>query len=173
MSRWPLDNWHLKLLSLTIAVALWAFVVSSDRRQVTRAAPVEYVGVGPNVILVGAPRETVDVQVEVTRWTAARVGPGSLRARANLAGLGEGANRGVQHVVRPASGRDLVGRDGRIGGERLLDGASVDRRVTRHRLARGLAQHPRGRRRHAEAIGVVAEVDRARRAPRIVEADLA
>jgi hypothetical protein len=83
-------NWQLKLLSVSIAVAVWIAVVSSDRSQVTVPVAVEYVGLGPRVMLVGAPTESVDVRLEMPRWAAGRVGPDSLRARVSLAGLGEG-----------------------------------------------------------------------------------
>lgn len=37
-------NWELKLAAVTIAFALWFFVVSSDKSEISVAAAVEYVG---------------------------------------------------------------------------------------------------------------------------------
>ena len=90
MIGWVRQHWPLKLLALGTAIGLWLFVVGSERRQMATTAPVEYVGLAGDVVLVGEPRERVDVQLEVTRWAAPRVTPGALRVVVNLASLPEG-----------------------------------------------------------------------------------
>jgi len=64
MPRWLVHNWELKLLALLVAAIVWFFVVSADRSQLGFAAPVEYVGLDGSHVVLGTPRETVDVQVE-------------------------------------------------------------------------------------------------------------
>lgn len=93
-------NWDLKIVSVAIAFALWFFVVSSDRSQLTLAAAVEYDGGDERLVLVGSSREAVDVQLEAARWALARLGRADLRVRVNLAGLGEG-----ESIVRLSPGQ--------------------------------------------------------------------
>jgi hypothetical protein len=87
---WVTGNWALKVLAIAIAFALWVSVVGSERRQMTTTAPVEYVGLANDLVLVGDPRERMDVQLEVTRWAAPRVTSGEVRVRVTLASLPEG-----------------------------------------------------------------------------------
>ena len=85
-------NWQLKLLAAVLAVVVWFFVVSANRSRFGFAAPVEYVGLEAGMVLIGAPRETVDVQVEAARWAAARLAPTDVRVRVNLSRAREGDN---------------------------------------------------------------------------------
>ena len=95
MPRWLIHNWELKLLAMLVAAIVWFFVVSADRSQIGFAAPVEYVGLEGSRVVLGTPRETVDVQLEAARWAAARLTPASVRVRVDVSKLGEG-----DHVVR-------------------------------------------------------------------------
>jgi YbbR domain-containing protein len=90
MLRALVSNWEVKLLSLTIAVVVWFFVVSAERSQLTMTAAVEYVGLGAGKVLVGARRDNVELEVEATRWAAARLTPTSVRLRVDVANLPEG-----------------------------------------------------------------------------------
>jgi YbbR domain-containing protein len=94
MPRWLVHNWQLKLLSVLLATIVWFFVVSADRSQIGFAAPVEYVGLEGSRVVLGTPRETVDVQLEAARWAAARLTPASVRVRIDVSKLAEG-----EHVV--------------------------------------------------------------------------
>ena len=94
MPRWLIHNWKLKLFALVVAAIVWFFVVSADRSQLGFAAPVEYVGLEGSRVVLGTPRETVDVQLEAARWAAARVTPASVRVRVDVSKLAEG-----EHVV--------------------------------------------------------------------------
>src|SRR5438445_506525 len=61
MVRRLLANWELKLLSVVIAFALWLVVVGGGKSQLAVAAVVEYTGLDGDLVLVGRPRDTVDV----------------------------------------------------------------------------------------------------------------
>lgn len=95
MPRWLVHNWELKLLSLVIAAIVWFFVVSADRSQIGFAAPVEYIGLEGSRVVLGTPRETVDVQLEAARWAAARLTPANVRVRIDVSKLAEG-----EHVIQ-------------------------------------------------------------------------
>jgi hypothetical protein len=62
--------------------------VGSERRQLSVHAPVEYVGVPQDAMLVGDTAQRVELQLDVTRWAAPRAN--AMRVRVNVAALGEG-----------------------------------------------------------------------------------
>src|SRR5437016_13602531 len=82
MVRRLLANWELKLLSVVIAFALWLVVVGGGKSQLAVAAVVEYTGLDGDLVLVGRPRDTVDVELEAARWAVTRLTPGAVRVRA-------------------------------------------------------------------------------------------
>jgi YbbR domain-containing protein len=91
-----------------VAIVVWFLVVSGDRSHVSFAAPVEYVGVGDGLVLVGSPPYPVDLQLDAPRWAAAQLSPTSVRVRVNLAALGEGEHAvplGADRVQVPAGVR--------------------------------------------------------------------
>src|SRR2546426_3026208 len=92
MVRRLLANWELKLLSVVIAFALWLVVVGAAKSQLAVAAVVEYTGLDGDLVLVGRPRDTVDVELEAARWAVTRLTPGAVRVRASLSGMREGEN---------------------------------------------------------------------------------
>ena len=94
MPRWLVHNWELKILAVLVAAVVWFFVVSADRSQIGFAAPVEYVGLEGSRVLLGTPRETIDVQLEAARWAAARLTAATVRVRIDVSKLDEG-----EHVV--------------------------------------------------------------------------
>jgi YbbR domain-containing protein len=67
-------------------------VASAQRSEIALAVPVEYVGLEGPMALDGPQRETVDVQVRATRWSAERVTPATVRVRVDVRGLNEGDN---------------------------------------------------------------------------------
>src|SRR5881396_937094 len=111
MVRRLLANWELKLLSVVIAFALWLVVVGGGKSQLAVAAVVEYTGLDGDLVLVGRPRDTVDVELEAdgvagppdehevagvagppdtvdveleaARWAVTRLTPGAVRVRAS------------------------------------------------------------------------------------------
>src|SRR3989449_11401713 len=92
MLRRLVANWELKILSVVIAFALWLVVAGSGKSQLATPGVVEYTGLGNELVLVGRPRDSVQVELEATRWAVARLTPGAVRARVNLAGMREGEN---------------------------------------------------------------------------------
>jgi hypothetical protein len=56
-------HWPLKLLSLAIAAGVWLLVAVGERSQLALAAPVEYVGLPDDAVLVPDPRDRVELQV--------------------------------------------------------------------------------------------------------------
>jgi YbbR domain-containing protein len=87
-----------------IASILWLFVVSTDESQLALAAPVEYLGLGRDTVLVGARSDTVDVQVQALRWTVARLTSQDLRVLVNLDGMPAGESMvaiGPEQVKAP------------------------------------------------------------------------
>src|SRR2546428_873150 len=92
MVRRLLASWELKLLSVVIAFALWLVVVGGGKSQLAVAAVVEYTGLDGDLVLVGRPRDTVDVELEAARWAVTRLTPGTVRVRASLSGMREGEN---------------------------------------------------------------------------------
>jgi hypothetical protein len=91
-------HWELRVLALALAFALWLFVVTSERSDLIVSALVEFDGLAPGLTVAGEQPETVEVQLQGTRGTLARVAPDQLRARLNLAGAGPGE---VMLLVRP------------------------------------------------------------------------
>src|SRR5438128_7652043 len=80
MVRRLLANWELKLLSVVIAFALWLVVVGGGKSQLAVAAVVEYTGLDGDLVLVGRPRDTVDVELEAARWAVTRLTPGDRKS---------------------------------------------------------------------------------------------
>ena len=87
-----LADGELRLLALVLGVAVWLYVLSGERTEMALAVPVEYVGLEGPLTVVGTRRETVDVQLETSRWAAERVTPATVRVRVDVATLEEGEN---------------------------------------------------------------------------------
>ena len=83
-------HWPLKLAALLIALGLWGLVATGGRTQIQRSVPVEYAALGPDLVLLREGPERLDVQLEVDRWAGRGISDETVRARVNLAGLGEG-----------------------------------------------------------------------------------
>jgi hypothetical protein len=85
-----LRHWELKLLALAFSVALWFFVMTSEKTDILFTAPVEFGGLGPGLVLTGERPESVDVQLHGLRGTLARLGPDQVKARVSLVGVDAG-----------------------------------------------------------------------------------
>jgi YbbR domain-containing protein len=83
-------HWELKLIAAVVACTLWFFVATSEQSQLALTSPVAYVGLGPELVLVGGQRETVDVEVRAVRSVVARLGPETVRVHVDLTGLEQG-----------------------------------------------------------------------------------
>ena len=85
-----LTNWPLKVLAVAIAITLWGVVATRERGLVSASVPIEYVGLAPDLVLAGTPRDRADVDVAVARWAWTRFRPDGLRLRVDMSGAGEG-----------------------------------------------------------------------------------
>jgi YbbR domain-containing protein len=83
-------HWELKLIAVVVACTLWFFVTTSEQSQLALTTPVEYVGLGSELVLVVGQRETVDVEVRAARSVVARLGPETVRVHVDLTGLEPG-----------------------------------------------------------------------------------
>jgi len=83
-------HWELKLLALGFAIALWFFVMTSEKSDLIVSAPIEIDGLPPGLVIAGEQPESVDVQLHGLRGSLARLAPDQLRARLNLAGAEPG-----------------------------------------------------------------------------------
>jgi YbbR-like protein len=83
---WLVRHWELKLLALAFSAALWVFVMSSEKTNVTLPLPIELDGVPSGLVVTSERPDTVDVQLHGLRSALLRVAPDALRVRINLAG---------------------------------------------------------------------------------------
>lgn len=83
-------HWELKILALGFAVALWLFVMTSEKSDLILSAPIELAGVPPGLVITGEQPESVDVQLHGLRGSLARLVPDQLRARLSLTGAEPG-----------------------------------------------------------------------------------
>jgi hypothetical protein len=83
-------NWQLKLAALGLAVALWAFVMTSEKADLVVVALVELEGTPSGLEVVGERPDNVDVQLHGLRTTLARLPANQVRARVSLQGAREG-----------------------------------------------------------------------------------
>lgn len=90
MLRLVTENWELKLVAVIVACTVWFFVATSDHSQLALAAPVEYVGLAPSLVVVAGQRDSVDVEVRAVRSVVARLSPETVRIRVDLKGIEEG-----------------------------------------------------------------------------------
>src|SRR2546422_11638810 len=90
MLRRLVANWELKILSVVIAFALWLVVAGSGKSQLATPGVVEYTGLGSGLVLVGRPRDSVQAQLEATRWHFAPPPRSARRVRVNVPGVDEG-----------------------------------------------------------------------------------
>ena len=77
-------HWELKLLALAFAVALWLFVMTSEKADLIVSAPIEIDNLPPSLVLSGEQPENVDVQLHGLRGTLARLAPDQLKARLDM-----------------------------------------------------------------------------------------
>ena len=90
MLRALIANWDLKLVAILVACTLWFFVATSERSQLALPAPVEYVGLPAELVVVDGQRETLDVELRAVRSVVARLSPDTVRVSVDLTGLPQG-----------------------------------------------------------------------------------
>ena len=83
-------HWELKLLALVVSMVLWAFVMTSEKSELTIAAPLELSGIPAGLEIMGERPDRVDVQLHGVRGVLLGLGPDRVKARVNLAGAKPG-----------------------------------------------------------------------------------
>jgi hypothetical protein len=114
MSRWVrglFADWQLKLLGLTVAVALWAYVHSLQSIELTLSVPLEFRNVPRATRFVRRPPATVEVRL-LARWDMIpRLAPRTVKAVVDLTRLVTGRYVTIpltsDQIQRPA-GVDVV-----------------------------------------------------------------
>jgi YbbR-like protein len=99
-------HWELKLAAVVLSVALWLFVMTSEKAELVLAAPVEFDEIPPGLVVAGERPASVDVQLQGLRAVLARLSRDEVRARINLAGVrpGEVVVRLVPDQIAAPSG---------------------------------------------------------------------
>ena len=84
------QHWELKLLALGFSVALWFFVMTSEKSDLVFSVPIEFDRVPPGLALTDERPDSVDVQLHGLRGTLARLSPEQVKAHVSLSGVGPG-----------------------------------------------------------------------------------
>ncbi|HXJ81307.1 MAG TPA: CdaR family protein [Candidatus Methylomirabilis sp.] len=103
-------HWELKLLALGFAIALWLFVMTSEKADLILSAPIEFKGVPAGLALTAERPESVDVQLHALRGNLSRLAPDQVKALVNLSGAtpGEIALRVLPEQVSVPAGITVV-----------------------------------------------------------------
>lgn len=83
-------QWELKLAAVVLSVALWLFVMTSEKAELVLAAPIEFDEIPAGLVVAGERPVSVDVQLHGLRAVLARLGRDEVRARVSLAGVRPG-----------------------------------------------------------------------------------
>ncbi len=99
-------HWELKLAAVVLSVALWLFVMTSEKAELVLSAPVEFDEIPAGLVVAGERPDSVDVQLHGLRAVLARLGRDEVRARISLAGVrpGEVVVRLVPDQIAAPSG---------------------------------------------------------------------
>jgi len=97
-------HWELKLLALVFSMALWLFVMTSEKTNAVLPLSIELHSLPAGLVVTGEQPETVEVQVHGLRSALARVSPESMRVRVSLAGARPGEmmlRLGPEQIIVP------------------------------------------------------------------------
>lgn len=83
-------NWSLKLLSLAIAVALWAFVVGQEKAEITVKVPVEITGMPVDMVLANPVINEVEARLYGPQSLVRQVASRPQVKQLQLTGMGKG-----------------------------------------------------------------------------------
>jgi hypothetical protein len=73
-----MDNLGLKLLSVVLAVFLWAVVVGEQKVEVTMNIPLEIKGVPPDLVMMNEPADMLEVRVRGPKTLVSTLSPGEM-----------------------------------------------------------------------------------------------
>jgi len=79
-------HWELKLLAVGFSLALWLFVMTSEKSDLILSAPIEFDDMPSGLALTGERPDSVVVQLHGLRGSLARLAPDQVKARVSLAG---------------------------------------------------------------------------------------
>jgi YbbR-like protein len=129
MRTWLLDNLGLKVLSVVLAVFLWAVVVGEQKVDVTMNVPLEIKGLRRNLVVVNEPTDTLEVRVRGPKTLVSTMSPAEIVMEGLTTNLSDGENLiairpEMVHVPRGIEVVDVTPRRVRV----VLD-ALVEREV--------------------------------------------
>jgi hypothetical protein len=86
------ENLGLKLLSVVLAVFLWAVVVGEQKVEVTMNVPLDIKGVPANLALMNEPTDTLEVRVRGPKTLISTLSPGEITVQGLPGNFVEGEN---------------------------------------------------------------------------------
>ncbi len=101
-------HWELKLLAVGFSVAVWLYVMTSEKSDLILSARIEFEDVPPGLALTAEHPDSVDVQVHALRGNLARLSPDQIKARVNLSGASPGEVAVQSAEGSPRRFRDIV-----------------------------------------------------------------
>jgi hypothetical protein len=78
MRTWLLNNLGLKLLSIVLAILLWAVIVGEQKVEVAMNIPLEIGGLPRDLVMVNEPPDTLEVHVRGPKTLVSTLSPGEL-----------------------------------------------------------------------------------------------
>jgi YbbR domain-containing protein len=78
MRTWLLDNLGLKVLSIILAIFLWAVVVGEQKVEVAMNIPLEIGRLPRNLVMVNEPTDTLEVHVRGPKTLVSTLSPGEV-----------------------------------------------------------------------------------------------
>jgi len=96
MIKWLVENWRIILWALALSLSVWIAAVTAadpdEQRLFDRVVPIEIVGQGSNLVIVGETPASVQVTLRAPRsvWDQLEAASSPLRAVVDLSGLGAG-----------------------------------------------------------------------------------
>lgn len=90
LRRWVLHNWHLKLLSLVLALLLWMVITGEPPTEVGFSVPLELRNTPLGMVVVSDVPASVQVRMHGPAALVRRLGAGDIVVALDLAGLARG-----------------------------------------------------------------------------------
>jgi hypothetical protein len=78
MRAWLLDNLGLKLLSVVLAIFLWAVVVGEQKVEVTMIVPLEIKGLPRDLAMVNEPTDSLEIRVRGPKTLVSTLSPSEI-----------------------------------------------------------------------------------------------
>ena len=110
LRRWIFGNWALKLLSLGIAILLWAAYTAEPMAEIGYQVPIEFYNLSPDLEISGEAPAQVYVRVRGRSVLLRRLTPADLAIRVDLTGktAGETPVQFAPNQIAPRYGASVV-----------------------------------------------------------------